>query len=398
MKNIFIGPSVRNGGSLINRLFDHHTDVGAYPMELLLPMDPILHPSLAERGQKKNIQNYPDLSSIKDKRELLRAALLNEEQTKCLIGSKFSSDRMNAKTTHMNVSSQFHHNRFIEELMDTIEVGSDVATVYNSIHRSFFNNWDDGVHSGSGSYVAYHSGNGLFADLDVFFGQFDGYFLQPIRSIRGILSSEKKKVSRQLIGRGVIGRRINISDRRLKNFYGQYVENLIVNWLIVFTRSVILSRRHGDRYIIYRHEDLVRDPNLIMRKLAKKIQLDFNESLISPTVAGIPWAGNSMFSKTRGLDENLAKTRDVFTKVEEEVIDKYCSGISDYLSKFDGKLVDLANTPDGILFDFQHQERFFGSRDATALYFASMYERWKYQPFASKLLNAFSKRPETIFL
>ena len=58
MKNIFIGPSVRNGGSLINRLFDHHPDVGAYPMELLLPMDSSLHPTLAERGQKKNIQNY----------------------------------------------------------------------------------------------------------------------------------------------------------------------------------------------------------------------------------------------------------------------------------------------------------------------------------------------------
>ena len=398
MKNIFIGPSVRNGGSLINRLFDHHPDVGAYPMELLLPMDPILHPSLAERGQKKNIQNYPDFTSIKDKRELLRATLLNEEQTKCLIGSKFSGDRMNAKTTHMHVSSQFHHNKFIEELMDTIELGSDISSVYNSIHRSFFNNWDDGVHSGSGSYIAYHSGNGLFADLDVFFGHFDGYFLQPIRSIRGILSSEKKKVSRQLIGRGVIGRRINISDKRLKLFYGQYVENLIVNWLIVFTRSVMLSRRHGNRYFIYRHEDLVRDPNIIMTKLAKKIELDFNESLISPTVAGLPWAGNSMYAKTKGLDKNLAKTRNVFTEIEEELIEKYCSDITDYLSKFDGQLVDLKNVPDDILFDFQHQERFFDSRVSTALYFASMYERWKYEPITSSFLNAFRKKPKTTFL
>ena len=105
-----------------------------------------------------------------------------------------------------------------------------------------------------------------------------------------------------------------------------------------------------------------------------------------------------MFAKTRGLDKNLAKTRDVFTEVEEEVIDKYCSDISDYLSKFDGKLVDLTNISDGILFDFQHQERFFGSRVSTTLYFASMYERWKYEPVTSKLLNAFRKRPKTTFL
>lgn len=34
MINIFIGPTVRSGGSLLNRLFDHHPDVAAYPFEL----------------------------------------------------------------------------------------------------------------------------------------------------------------------------------------------------------------------------------------------------------------------------------------------------------------------------------------------------------------------------
>ena len=75
MKNIFIGPSVRNGGSLINRLFDHHPDVGAYPMELLLPMDPILHPSLAERGQKKNIQNCRNWMNTKRKNLIVSSAI-----------------------------------------------------------------------------------------------------------------------------------------------------------------------------------------------------------------------------------------------------------------------------------------------------------------------------------
>ena len=181
-------------------------------------------------------------------------------------------------------------------------------------------------------------------------------------------------------------------------FYGGYVENLIVNWLVVFTRSVLLNRKHGNRYLIYRHEDLVDGTSNIMKQLSQGLGLQFNDSLVSPTVAGIEWSGNSMYAKTKGLDKSLAKTRDVFTEVEEELIDKYCSEITNYLTSFSGRLVDLANISESMLFDYEHQEKYMKSREQTALYFASMYERWKYEPMSSVLKNAFRKKPKLNYL
>jgi hypothetical protein len=399
LKNLFIGPSVRSGGSLINRLLDHHPDIAAYPFELFLPMDKALHPSLINRGQKLNVQNFPIVSSNEPKDERLEKMLLNSDPSKCLVGKHFKNGKLIAKTTGLDIESTFDHNTFISDFLRDTNNLKGVGNQYNTLHKTFFKHWDSGEHSGKMEFVAYHSGNGLMADIERYFNEFpDSYFIQPIRDVRGYLASEKKKVFRQLIGRGRIGRRLNSPDWILKYYYGRYFETMLVNWLITVTRSVILKEKIGDRYIIYRHEDLIRNTESLMKKLSYAIGLEYNECLLNPTVGGVGWRGNSMFGLQSGINPELAKARDVFNNIEEELIEKYCGKILDYLAGFENELVNYEKIDVSTLFDYDMQMRYYDNREKTALYFASMYERWGYDSFYNNIKSGFKKTPSPFFL
>ncbi|MCK5074630.1 MAG: sulfotransferase [Bacteriovoracaceae bacterium] len=399
MINLFVGPSVRSGGSLINRLFDHHPNVAAYPFELFLPMDHALHPSLKNRGQKLNVQNFPSILPTDTIDLVIKKILLDRESEHCLVGKHFKNEKLIAKTSGLNINAAFVHQQFLYDFTERVGNDRSISHIYNSLHHVFFKNWDKGKHSGTLDYVVYHSGNGLLADIELYFKEFpDSYFIQPVRDVRGYLASEKKKVFRQLIGRGRIGRRINWPDWILKYYYGKFFETTLVNWLITVTRSVILKQKIGERYIIYRHEDLVRNPQLVMKKITNAIGMDYHEGLLTPTVAGVDWRGNSMFGLQSGINPKLADVRDVFNRVEECLIEKYSHYILDYLSGFENELVDFSSLDTSKLFDYELQQKYYADREKTALYFASMYERWAYTSICENIKATFKKNPNVYFL
>jgi len=399
MINIFIGPTVRSGGSLLNRLFDHHPDVAAYPFELFLPMDDSLHPSLKMRGQKLNVQNFPAINEDMDISTIMSRVMLSKKQENCLVGSHFRNGKLIAKTSYMKVEASSNHEKFINDFTSALRNSKKVSDVYNSMHEALFRNWDEGKHSGTMKYVVYHSGNGLLADIPLFLEEFEGsFFIQPIRSIYGCLASEKKKIVRQLIGGGRIGSLVNIPDRLLKLYFGRFFEQILVNWLVTFTRSVILKERLGERYIIYRHEDLVRNPDNMMKLIVDHIGLEFHENLLAPSVAGFDWRGNSMFGKQSGINPELAEIRDVFNKTEKELVNKYCGYINHYLNCFENEFVDFGAIDKDKLFDYDLQERYYNDRGRTALYFVSMYERWKYDSVWSQIKGALNGKPQPYFL
>ena len=61
--------------------------------------------------------------------------------------------------------------------------------------------------------------------------------------------------------------------------------------------ATIAAQRNGrvypDRVLTIRYEELVQDIGPTMEAVAAFLGIDFEESLLSPTVAGAPWAGNS---------------------------------------------------------------------------------------------------------
>lgn len=398
MRDIFIGSTVRCGGSLLARLFDHHPQVGAYPFELHLPMDAALHPSLARRGEKDQVQNHPCLRDDMTPDEIARAVGLDPEPRRCLVGAHFRKGRLHAKSRHLELGADFDHGAFLERFRGAVEKDRSLAGVYAALHRALFTTWDGGAHGGTLEFAAYHRANGLFADIGRFLDEFEGsVFVNPVRNLRGCLISEKRKVLSQLVS-GRVARGWRPSDRWVPYASGRFAEATLVNWLVTLTRSVLLKERLGDRVLVYRFEDLTDHPEQTIRTLAAAIGLPFHEILLRPTNAGHDWAGNSMFGRQEGINRELGHARDLLNPTEEALVDEYAAPILEYLEGCGPGLLDWSGLDRKALFDYDRQVRFFDDRDKTALYFASLYERWRFPSVGERLREILRGRPRRIFL
>ncbi len=398
MRNVFIGSTVRCGGSLLARLFDHHPAVGAYPFELHLPMDEALHPSLARRGEKDQVQNHPSLRDDMTPDEVARAIGLDPDPRRCLVGQHFRGGRMRGKARDLEIRADFDHTRFMARFRDGVEKDRGLAAVYGSLHRALFETWDGGEHGGRLEAVVYHRANGLFADVGRFLAEFEGSRLVvPIRDLAGCLASEKRKVLSQLTS-GRVARGWRPSDRWVRYATGRFAEATIVNWGVVLSRAALLKERFGDRVLLYRFEDLVRDPEPIMRRLAQALELDFEPGLLEPTNAGHPWAGNSMFGPRRGISAERAHAHDLLNETERELVARHAGPVLEYLQGRPPGLLDFDGLDRGALFDYELQARYFDDREKTALHLATMYERWRFRPASRWLRDLFRLRPQRTFL
>jgi len=176
-------------------------------------MDEALHPSLHNRGQRFSIQNFPNISPEMSTEDILAKVSLSRDHEKCLLGKHFANGKLVGKTAFMDVGTTYDHGRFIENFIETLGERRRLAEIYNSVHKAFFSNWDNGCHTGSYEFVVYHSGNGLFADIPLFLNEFEGsVFIQPVRNVTSCLASEKRRILTQLIGHGGLGALIKLPD------------------------------------------------------------------------------------------------------------------------------------------------------------------------------------------
>jgi len=59
------------------------------------------------------------------------------------------------------------------------------------------------------------------------------------------------------------------------------------------------DRNRAERYVVVRYEDLVADPEAVMRGVAEFAGIDWSESLLTPTVGGVEATSNSAWSARR---------------------------------------------------------------------------------------------------
>lgn len=397
MKHLFIGSTTRSGGSLLARLFDHHPDVASYPFEFHLPMDRALHPSLQRRGEKNHVQDFPVFGPDSTPEQRLLLARLDRDPARCEIGRHFAEGRLEGKTRDVEIRADFDHAAFHSRAVAHAAADPTLRGLYDGIHRAFFATWDRGAHQGTLRFVAYHRADGLFADVERFLASFDGVFIQPVRSLEGCVESEKQKVLSQVMTGKVLGGRM-VPRRLLKNAYGRFLENAIVDWLVTFTRSVILKERLGERYLVLRFEDLLGDVGGTMRRLAAAAGVPWHDSLLQPTNAGIPWTGNSMFGAAEGVDARLAESKGLLGETERRLVERYAGPLLAWLNAQRGGFLDYATLDRTLLFDYEHQARFYPNRDKTALYLASLYERWRYRAALDGVLQLFRGKAKSWYL
>jgi len=84
------------------------------------------------------------------------------------------------------------------------------------------------------------------------------------------------------------------------------------------------SSAHPGRACLVRYEDLVREPTTTTRALARFLEIPWTEDLLSPTLAGWAWGGNSMFQGSHATVSRtpVGRYRDRLSRWQIEVLER----------------------------------------------------------------------------
>ena len=378
MKQIYIGGINRSGGSLLARLFDGHPDIASYPLETSFPINQNFYPfvealsgstSFIPFYKKELNDNVFDILNIDYVKEEVRHAWGKERSDPVGVRKNYIE-----KEFYGSVKTDFDYKKYVGEIEKESINADNLNDLYNIKHKAYFNAWDNGQHSGSLEYVITHDSNGLFiSNTDKFFEEFpDSFFIHPIRNITGYVASEKTRITRRYYGSRRFPK-IKMPNIFVKRFRSYDIEVLIRCWLVSLTRAVLLQEKYGidGKFLVYRYENLVNDTSKAMRSISNSIGLNFDDSLLEPTIMGNPWGGNSHQGKQSGVNKELKDYySEVLTKDELELISRRCGPILSYLDDTVSTPCDLTKIPKKILYDYKFQKKYFDDEEKIALYTA----------------------------
>ena len=74
------------------------------------------------------------------------------------------------------------------------------------------------------------------------------------------------------------------------------LEKFVKQWAFSTELGTRLAER-DDKYVMFRYEDLVSNPEKTLGSLCEKLGIEFTKSLLVPTKNNTPWGGNSMHGK-----------------------------------------------------------------------------------------------------
>lgn len=135
-------------------------------------------------------------------------------------------------------------------------------------------------------------------------------FIHLIRDPRDNFAAIKSGIAKKYAGYG---------DTEASLLFSTITRNI---WGIRFAE--INRKILGDkRYRVVRFEDLVAEPEPMMRGIAEWLEIDFDDSLLRPTICGRPTGGNSFENKTfSGISgAHSGKWRERITPEEAAVIE-----------------------------------------------------------------------------
>lgn len=92
-------------------------------------------------------------------------------------------------------------------------------------------------------------------------------------------------------------------------------------------------RNHPERYLMIKYEDLILKQEATMRIVAKFLAIQYDETLLQPSILGEAWGGNSMSGeKFKGLKTSLSlKWQDELHPMELKYFERSLSFVCNYL-------------------------------------------------------------------
>ena len=377
-KSIFIGGINRSGGSLLARLFDGHPDVGSYPREINFPLDNEIYPIF--ESYTGNPVEVPSFCSIGEEDVFEKICFPKEKPKVGLKWGKETSDAIGVRKNYLEkvfygkVKTDFDFDKFIRLFNDYRKKAKTISDLYDAKHKAYFLAWDNGKYGQNMKYVVWHASTGFYLkNIDKFFEEFkNSTFIYPLRDVMGYIASEKTRLARRYYG----SRRFTypkFPNILVKTFRNYDLQAQIRAWMVAITRVMLLQEKydvHG-RFIVYSNENLLNDTEGTMKVLCKKIGLDFHPILLNPTIADMPWKGNSHQGEQRGVNKELAEYYPKVLAPDEIVaIEKATAPIREFLCNNRKTPLDLTKLPRNVLYDYKYQVKYFNDEEKIALYYA----------------------------
>ena len=261
---ILISQAARSGGTLLKRLFDHHSHCHVYPVELLMGMQPGLYeydwPQLDLKADPESwLKSLTSIHIWRWLKDSFRYRLTDDVKFPLIVLPLLMKEIFLAQVTSPNTVSQ--------------------RDIFDSYMTAFFNGWLDNhnLYAKPKKYTVAFAPNMSLKTENVrrFFDTYhDGVFVSIVRDPRNWFAS---------------ARRYN------PQVYADLTDSIESHW-IASAQSMLWAQQHyPDRVVLIRFEDLLSDTEHTMRWLAERVNLTFLPTMLEPTFNSLPISPNSSF-------------------------------------------------------------------------------------------------------
>ncbi len=253
-RGLFIGGCPKSGTTLLLSLLDGHPQLVVLPEETFY---------LEDRKKYLALPNHhARLHRLLEKTELR------------LLGLDQVTRSGNVVSADLRDYSRFDYQRFVsvaEEFIRRPDMNdsllfSELIRAYATVLGADWKQCVRWVEKSTSNEVRHEALNELYPDA---------WLVQVVRDPRAVFASRKKF----LISR-----------------FGRHAKahRLVREWNRS-SREIPRLRRHPDRFMVVRYEDLVKDPMANLRAVCRLVGIRFMPELLQPTRAGKNWQGNSAF-------------------------------------------------------------------------------------------------------
>lgn len=302
---VLIAQPNRSGGTLLSQLFDGHPELHTHPWEL-------------ELGTK--FDPWPALD-LGDSPEAWARALF-EHHVYRAFNEGYSKDKSSLATGH-NEQERFPFllaPSLYYELFARLAHGREVASLRDVLDLHFtayFNAWLDNanLYGPTKRWVIGFRGKMRHAEnLVRFFDAYpDGRHITIMRDAKANIASRLKYRAREDVEVAI--------------------DKAIRGWQRATTQQLDVKQTYGDRVFTLTFEELVRDPERMMRALAAWLGIGYDAILTTPTFNRIPIRASSHFRVERHgvLTEPLEHWRKLLSAEQAATID---AGTRDLYAEF----------------------------------------------------------------
>ena len=374
-KFIFIAGINRSGGSLLARFFDGHEQVSSYPMEVGFKFKNDIF------GFVDKVTGSPTYIPKFEKNIDFLKYFDAEKEEPIYKWGKERSEKMGVRKNYLekgfyevNIQTNFDYDNYVKKLNEYCKKSKNNQELFTNKHKAYFESWDYENKKIDTKVVVKHDSGGLFLNnFDKYFNDFrDSIVAVPIRDVVGYVAAEKTRIARRYFGSRRFAKPLP-PNFLIKKFDQYDIEAIIRTWNVSLTRIRILQEKFGvnQKLVVYRFENLVKNPNKIIDYLCSKVELKPNSILYEPTLMGKPWLGNSQQGKNIGINKNPNNYAFRILRDEEiKLINLKTEGIMNKISSLNECPLNLMNIKENLFFDYKKHKEYSNDNNIWSLYCA----------------------------